>query len=1165
MSEKKWTKAQQQAIDARGGTVLISAAAGSGKTAVLVERAVQLITDETHPVAADRLLIVTFTRAAAEELRGRIAVRLAEAAAENTQSVFLRRQRILLGRANISTIDAYCMQLLQRYFSELGIPPDFGLADDATAFTLRQNTLSAVLETQYADADFCAFASLYGRARNDSPAAASVLALYDYLRSMPNPHAALEAMCQSYETDVPLAQTAWGETLLCEAEHAVENARKMLHAARKIVVEEPILEAYDAALAEDAAFFDMLTDLLCARRWDDARCAVQNYQPPNFKAVRGYEGAEMDRVKGLRTAAKDVLKQMQEHIFICSEAEFAADRVRIAPMVRALARAVLAFETQFFAAKLDEKILEYSDFEHLALQLLCDKNGQKTEIARAISRGFDAVMVDEYQDTNALQALLYQCLANDDASNLFFVGDVKQSVYRFRLASPAIFIEKREKFSKSSSDTYPKTIVLGNNFRSAGNIISQINMIFKTIMSKTVGDVTYNTEEKLEKGTDSTYDGGPLELKIVDTMYDVAEVGDTEAVADCVASMVKDGFLVRGTEGTRPCRYEDFCVLLRTRGKFALYAAAFARRGIPACADTGESWLGVPAVSPLVSFLRVIDNPGQDIHLAATLLSPLFDFTPDDLTALRILSPRSTLFAALLQSEDEKARSFCTLLRFLRTRAGVLSVDALCTEIFAATHYFAAVGAMENGVEGRENLRRFTAFAAASAMSGSGGLSGFLRYVDSLLESGAQQSASAPHAAQGSVSIMTIHRSKGLEFPICILADAAHKFNLRDTANPVLLHPTLGIGFNLRADAGDLYSTAPHKAIRTAMRAEAVSEEMRILYVALTRAKDKLIVTFAHDKPFSMLADMATMLAGTGGADAYSVSRQLCFANWLCIVALLHPDCDALRAGIGAATLPLLDTQSHMTAEVVRMSEPTDEAKTEQFVRKAVPDTGLLSALLHNFAREDALLPLQTLPAKLSVSALSHKGAAPILARPAFLYQEGLTAAERGTAQHAFLQFANFSDATHDLQKEIARLVAENYLDATLAQKLPLANITTFLQSPLAKRMQNAAELLREYDFITAIPAKFVAELPPDLQYQPVLVQGIADAVLLNGKTAEIVDYKTDRGKTPAEFLAAYTGQLLLYRAAIEKRLGVAVTACTIYAFALHAEINVPLDAAENT
>ena len=1159
MSEKKWTKAQQHAIDDRGGTLLVSAAVGSGKTAVLVERAVQLITDEAHPVAADRLLIVTFTRAAAEELRGRIAVRLAEASSENPQNVFLRRQRILLGRANISTIDAYCMQLLKRYFSELSIPPDFGLADDATAFTLRQNTLSAVLETQYEDADFCAFASLYGRARSDFPAAVSVLALYDYLRSLPNPHAALEAMCQSYETDAPLSQTAWGEVLLQEAKSSVKNIQRLILTARVMVGEEEALANYDAALTEDAAFLKMLAELLSARRWDDALCAVQNYQPPNFKPIRGYEGGDMDKVKALRVAEKDALKKMQEHIFICTEAEFAADRLRIAPMIRALARAVTAFETQFFAVKLEEKILEYSDFEHLALQLLCDENGQKTAIAHVLSHGFDAVMVDEYQDTNALQALLYQCLANEDGSNLFFVGDVKQSVYRFRLASPAIFIEKRTEFAQAKEGEHPATIVLDHNFRSAGNVIAQINMVFETLMSKEVGDVVYSTEESLKQGANSSYDGGPLELKILDTSLDNTEIGDTELVADTIVRMVKDGFLVRDKDGERPCRYDDFCILLRTRGKFALYAAALSRRSIPAFADTGESWLSAPAVSPIISFLRVIDNPGQDIHLAATLLSPLFDFTPDDLTALRLLAPRTSLFAALLQSKDEKVCDFCTMLRNLRARSGVMPVEALCTEIFAVTHYFAAVGATENGAADRENLRCFTAFAAASAMGGNGGLSGFLRYLDSLLESGAQHSAAAAHPAQGSVSIMTIHRSKGLEFPICILADAAHKFNLRDTANPVLLHPTLGIGLNLRAQEGDLFSTAPHKAIRLALRAESVSEEMRILYVALTRAKDKLIVTFAHDKPLALLEDLATMLAGTDVASDYLVGQQLCFANWLCLVALLHPDCDALRKSVGAATLLLLDTNSRMTAEIVSMEEENAQTQEVDFVRTAQPDADLLAALHENFAREDALLPLQSLPAKLSVSALSHKGAAPVLARPAFLYQEGLTAAERGTAQHAFLQFADFAAATENLQAEIARLVAQNYLDAVLAQKLPLQNIMAFLETPLAKRMQTAEKLLREYDFITAIPAKFVAEMPENLQYQPVLVQGIADAVLLNGTTAEIVDYKTDRGKTAAEFLAAYTQQLMLYKAAIEKRLCVRVTACTIYSFAQNAEIAVPL------
>ncbi|MEG2931701.1 MAG: 3'-5' exonuclease, partial [Ruthenibacterium sp.] len=372
--------------------------------------------------------------------------------------------------------------------------------------------------------------------------------------------------------------------------------------------------------------------------------------------------------------------------------------------------------------------------------------------------------------------------------------------------------------------------------------------------------------------------------KLVDTGGAESETGDAAVVADTIVQMLQSGFAVRGKNGgTRPCRCDDFCILLRTRGKFTQYTAALTQRGISAYADTGESWLTSPEVSPLLSLLRVIDNPGQDVHLAAVLLSPLFGFTPDELAAVRAKTPRGRLFTALVQSEMPRAAQFCETLRILRTLAVTLPLDALCAEIFVRTHYFAAVGAMENGAARRENLRSFTAFTAAATMGTTTGLAGFLRRVDSAVESGMGASGTAAVPPGNSVAVMTIHRSKGLEFPVCILADAAHGFNLRDTSNAVLFHPALGVGFKLRAEnGGGLFSTVQHAAACLAQKRESVSEEMRILYVALTRARDKLIVTAPLKNPEKTLTNLAVGLVGTGGADAYVLLQQRSFAAWLC-------------------------------------------------------------------------------------------------------------------------------------------------------------------------------------------------------------------------------------------------------------------------------------------
>lgn len=1161
MSEMKWTQEQSAAIYDRGGTLLVSAAAGSGKTAVLVERAVQYITDLEHPVAADRLLIVTFTRAAAEELRARIAARLEQQAARNPESVFLRRQRMLLGRANICTIDAFCMQLIKRHFAQLGLMPDFALADEAQLYTMRQNALSAVMEEQYQDADFRAFASLYGRARSDTDAVNAVLGLYDFSRTLPHPEMELERICKAYEAAAPLCETVWGKKMLESAANAVESAQHMLGCARQIIASEPELEPYNAALSADTEFFAQLCEKIEQGEWDAAALCAQTYTPPPFKAVRKYKSAGMETVKALRSAVKDTIEQLRTDIFLCTEQEFAQDCQRIAPLVRALSRAATAFGNRLYEDKLEHKLLDYSDLEHLALRLLCDENDKKTNTARAISREFDAVLVDEYQDTNALQALLYRCLANEEESNLFFVGDVKQSIYRFRLASPEIFISKRAAYAPyTPGGEHPATITLGHNFRSADNIIRQVNDVFRCVMNQSVGGVQYDQNEMLVRGTNDRYDGGPMELILVDTSAQDA-AGDAAAVAEKIQTLVNSGFPVRGKDGTtRPCGYGDICVLLRSRTPFELYSAEFESRGIPSFADTGESPLTSTEVSPLISFLRVIDNPAQDISLAAVLVSVMFSFTPDDLTKLRADCPSASLYAALLKSKEGKAKAFLETLRALRRLAATASVEELCAEIFARTHYFAAVGAMENGPARRETLRSFTAWAAAADQGGTGGLSAFLRLVDSALESGAVHSAAAPALPQGAVSVMTIHRSKGLEFPVVILADTARRFNLRDTSDAVLFHPQLGLGMTLRAGAGGLYPTVPHRAVRMAQREESVSEEMRILYVALTRARDKLIVTAPLRDPVRTLTKIATSLAGSAGADAYGLSQATCFADWLCTAALLHPDCGELRRTADAALLPIYPAQGHMTAQIVQAPTQKVQNEPEGFVRNALPDKALEQELLANFAKKYEQAPLCTLPAKMSVSLLVHGTSEPILARPAFLYKEGMTAAERGTAMHAVLQFADLAAAANDLAAELERLTKGGWIEEELMQQLDQACMRTFLQSDLAQRMRTAGSLLREYDFITSVPAKYVDEtLPEKFWYQPVLVQGIADAVIVNGDTAEIVDYKTDRAKTPAQFCKAYAKQLLLYRAAIEKRLGVQVKRCTIYAFSLGQEIDVPI------
>lgn len=1154
-----WTPAQRAAIEDRGGTLLVSAAAGSGKTAVLVERAVQLICDESAPVSADRLLIVTFTRAAAQELRARIAVRLTEEMAKRPGDAWLRRQKLLLGRADIGTIDAFCMQLLKRYFAKLDLPPDFTLAEDALSHSLRQSALAQTMEEMYEDADFAAFASLYGKARTDDFAASSVLAFYDFLRTLPSPHAAMEKFCRQYESDEPLGSTLWGKTLLSHAANAVDSAMAILKNAAALCREDEVLtKSYLPALEDDMAFVIALKALIDQGRWDSASVQAQSYKAASLRAAKGADEGIKEAVQTLRKEVKGILSGLQEGVFFCTEEEFCADRARIAPLLRALARAVKRFEALFYQAKMEEKALEYSDFEHLALRLLCDENGGKTAIARQAAARYDAVMVDEYQDTNTIQAQLYRCLANEDESNLFFVGDVKQSIYRFRMADPRSFLQKKDAFAPyQPNGAHPMTITLANNFRSAENVIGAINDVFRTIMSRAVGGVAYEGDEALHAGIRDGYDGGPMEVLLAED-GDSDESGDAQMIARRIVHMVREGFLVREKGGTtRPCNFGDFCILLRTRSHFTAYETAMTLCGVPACADAGEDPISSTEAAPLLCLLRVIDNPAKDVALAGAMLSPMFGFLPDDLAALRLSCPDTSLYGALLQSEDEKMQRFAALLHTLRRLAATEPVDILCEEILARTHYFAAVGAMENGTARRENLRAFTAFARTA---GENGLAAFLRMVDHVLESGAPVASAPPVLAQGSVSIMTIHRSKGLEFPVVFLAQCERKFYMRDAYDPVVFHAELGVGLNLREEGG-LFSTVPQRAVCLLQKQETISEEMRILYVALTRARDKLFVSAAVKSPESYLSKLALRLEGQGGAVPYLTQNASCFADWLCMAALLHPDAHSLRKCAGAAGLPLIAAEGSITASFSESQDGQEALPVQELQSRAEPDKELYETLMRSFAAKYPDEALASLPVKLSVSELTHGGYAEQLQRPAFLQKEKMTAAERGTAMHAVLQFASFERAREDLNAELERLREGGWLTEHTVRHADRGALEAFLHSAVCKRMCSAKKLLREYAFFTAVPAKYVqADLDERFAMRPVAVQGIADAVLVFEDGVEIVDYKTDHVRDGEILREKYRRQLLLYRAALEKKLSLPVNKCTIYSLYLSQEIDVPLE-----
>ena len=1167
MADIKFTPDQSRAIDHKEGALLVSAAAGSGKTAVLVERAVRILCREEDPVDADRLLIVTFTRAAAASLRAKLSQRLSAELAKNPGSSHLRRQRMLLQRAAICTIDSYCLQLLQTHFSALDIPADFTTADGPQLAQLRRQALADALESAYGDPDFCAFADLYGKGRSDAMASRVVEQLHDFLSSMPRPEKTLERFCTDWEETAPLDDTRWGQALRTEAKRAaqcaLELAEQNLEQAQN---DEQLESAYLPALTADLEAVETLLDVIETKGWDELCDVSRSLKYERLKAVRNYTGTVMEQVKARRDLLKETLKRLQEKVFICTEAEFEEDRRTAAPLIRALARAEREFDRRFYQAKLEEKMLEFSDVEQLALQLLQNEDGSQTPLALQISERFYEVMVDEYQDTNALQDTLYHCLAKPDGSNLFFVGDLKQSIYRFRQADPTIFQQKLETFGEYGAPGDQK-LFLDANFRSAPGVIAGVNALFTPLMSRKLGGVDYGAGERLVPGLGDVeqYGGyaGGCEVRLVQSE---GPAGDAEYIARRIRQLMdpKSGFTVRGENGPRAPRYEDFCVLLRSRGAFADYAAQMEAQGIPVYVDRAENLLDAPEIRPIVSLLRVLDNPAQDVHLAAVMLSGIGGFTPDELVELRTETRKGSFYGAVMASSRPRVQEFGKWLKNLRQLTQSMSADRLMEEIFLRTGCLAAAGAMPDGSARRENLRQFASFVTSC---GRYGLAGVVRAMDAALASGGVPGPEQGQSRPGCVTIMTIHRSKGLEFPVVFAGDLGREFNKEDLRAAAVFHPVLGIGITLRAGHGGTYTTAPYRAVQSALSQEGLSEEMRVLYVAFTRARDRLVMTMAAKDCEKLLQRFALRL-GSGVPDPYLLEHCQSRGDWVMMAALAHPMAQTVCRQLDLQVDPLPPASEKNLVDCMEISLEVDEGleETEMSVAElptAQPDKDFAAAVKQRLTWQYPHQQLTQVPAKVSVTALVHDAKDPVLERPSFLYKEGLTAAERGTALHAFLQHADLAAAAKDPKGEAERQKKEKLLAPELYEKMDFGKLSRFFDSPLFSRMQKAEKVLREYEFITALPAERAAvDKEADYGDAQVLVQGVADVILEFEDHIELVDYKTDRGKNPEQFVQAYRPQLLLYAAAIRRRFTKPITRMSLYSFHLSEEIDVPFEKA---
>ena len=1169
-----WTNEQKAAITARGGDLLVSAAAGSGKTAVLVERVIRRLCDREHPVRADRFLIVTFTRAAAGEIRQRIADALEEQLKLHPTDENLMRQQMLLPFAKICTIDAFCSALVRENFALLKLPPDFKMADEGELKLLSEQAMAETLEAFYTenDADFLRLVELLFKGRDDAFLAETILTLQQNAVAYPFPAQWLDRIASAYDAETAVAQSPFGAFLCAAAGDAAAYCAHLLQMMDGVMAENADTEAvFRTAWDGDKAQLDTLRAALAVSDWDGAKAAADSYSPLRRGRVakENKEDPTLLYLSSLRDAFKDCWKSQIQPLFCCDDAAFCDDMTYLAPMVRRLVAATKRYADAFASCKKEKNLADFNDVAHAALSLLVFANEsgavQKTPLAKTLSLQFDEILIDEYQDTNEAQDLLFSAIARD---NLFRVGDVKQSIYRFRQAMPEIFIRLMDRCAPydASAPRFPAKILLKNNFRSRASVTGAVNFIFSQVMSRRTGEVDYGDEERLlpaaayPENKDDACELHLLDLASLDRDEDSSDEYQAAYVASLIRDMLDGGFCVTENGVLRPATPKDFCILLRSinGGRGLVYANALKEKHIDCFTEVAADFFSAHEVSLLLNLLRVIDNPKQDIPLLSVLLSVLFGFSVDDVALLRIESRTGDLYTCLraaAQNGNEKAAAFLAKIAAWRTLGVCMRVGDFLSMIYDETGIVSVISAMRDAAAKRQNLMLLLDYAETYEAAGYIGLSGFIRFIDRLERADKDLAGAVSVSADADVvRVMSIHKSKGLEFPVCIVANCAGAFNLTDRTKNVVVSSNLGLGL-LRRDTASMaqYATVSHMAVRTALRQQTISEEMRVLYVAMTRAREKLILVSACKDAGRTLGKYRPKLdTESPQMDAFAAGDAGCYADWILPALLRHPDAGALRDAAGFDNRVVLPADFPLRVVMTAWQSRFRTAKAAE--APALPDPVFFDALQSQLAWHYPYEPLTKLVSKRAASEVDRDFVDReyfAAERPAFLEESGLTAAQRGTATHAFMQYADYARAKQSVDAEIDRLTEQGILSPAEAGAINRRAVQRFFESDLARRMMESPLLLREKKFTIEVP---VALLYPSLDAFPeekVMIQGIADCAFLENGRLVVVDYKTDRLESDDAFREKYASQVRVYRHALSLCTDYEVSQTLLYSFYL--------------
>lgn len=1233
-----WTTEQQQVIDLRNRNILVSAAAGSGKTAVLVERIVKIITDKNHPVDIDHLLIVTFTNAAAAEMRERIGNAIEKALDEQPGNEHLLRQLTLIHNAQITTIDSFCLYVVRNHFHEIDLEPNFRIGDEGELKLLREDVLGRVLEQNYEEPSeaFSDFVEGYASGRTDAALNEMILQLYEFSRSYPWPEKWLDSFVGIYriENREELDRAEWLAPLTENICFVLKDCEQLLKQALAVTQQDDGPDMYEKAVRSDLEKYESLSKLTS---FCELSVALSDIKYDRLASSRGFEGDpdKLELVKSLREQAKDVVKKLCKQYFFCSPEMMIEQLERTEPMLEEVVRLTKQFADEFAAAKRRKNLVDFHDVEHFALQILVDEETEKAKkTAEEFRDTFEEIMIDEYQDSNEVQETLLRSISREERgeNNIFMVGDVKQSIYRFRLARPELFMKKYDSYSLEESTT--QRIDLHKNFRSRAEVLTCTNDIFYKIMARSLGNVEYDAEAALYPGASYPVSADFIpEILLADSNDELLE--DTELtdkktleakiVAEEIKHLMKTQPVTDKAAGTlRAAHYSDIVILLRSLSGWAdSLVEVLNENGIPAHTVSSTGYFSTVEVQTILSMLRLLDNPRQDIPMAAVLRSPMAGLTDEELAVLRLEDGSVPFHEAVLElaeglyeeggqieisnseedqkqgrNADEKTENHIEitahrkLLKFykkykqLRQLVPDTPIHELIEIILRETGYGHYVAAMPAGNRRTANLNMLLEKAAAYEKTSYKGLFHFVRYIDELQKYDVDfGEADMVGENEDVVRIMSIHKSKGLEFPIVIVSGMGKNFNKQDTRSKMVLHPELGIGLDYMDGKKRIKSpTIAKKAIAKQIDLENLGEELRVLYVALTRAKEKLILTgtlkdaaeklefYRQQANLSKAADRPLSYLTREGASGY--------LDWILPAVLSYGDKYPVRI-VEAAELVLDEVENQLEQ---------NEDLTERIEEIEAADTQLVGQLKQRFLQRYPYQVDVLRKNKYSVSELKHRAmrerfeAEQEETVPAFL-EEPVTptiplfiqreesveqetpnrGALRGTAVHRVMECYDFA-SEKSVHEQMEAMEKEEKITADMRALVKEQIVADFVSSETGRRMalaQCGGALYREKPFVMGFTEEELEnygfgvgsntdsceniyektdsdqekEEQKKVRHEEdlTLIQGIIDVFWIEKDGIVLLDYKTDRVQQAKELIDRYATQLKLYADALER------------------------------